>query len=334
MFQLEILGIRYGLDHKKNNNKMAIINGGKMMTGIFPQGNLSVKAIVFGNGSEIGMIDVNNNYVSSSVPSLGSAIIDGSFSGDTGYAVAANGAVIKSLDCGATWSTKTSITGLTAGSSIRALFALTEDIVFVAGKSSTGSQRIWRSTDGGDSWGVVWSAAVSEPIESIMFSDANTGWGISIATAFKSTDGGANWSTIGATASGDEISMANGAIGWCAVEKVSPPFDAYKTTDSGTTFNNVTIGTRTLGVHALSTTSAFLCGENGMVFNTTDGTVWSSSTIGTGTMNCVHFNQDNSFGGLCGTDSEIFITDDLGSNWTQVTGVPSGVNYVAIEMKN
>lgn len=315
---------------------MAILNGiatdGIYLGGFDGNGGNSY---VFGNNI-IGYVDENDFFIlRSNSYSATSAYESAGFSpsGTRGYAVTSSGEVVGSTDNGLTWSYLSQIPGLGVGATIRSMWVISDSIILVGGKETTSSdQTIWRSTNNGATWSIVYQDATSSaPIEGFSFLDSNLGYAVAIDTAFKTTDGGANWTPIGATLFADDISMATGAIGWCARE-AGGSNTVFKTTDSGATFGTQAVATTTKSVFAVDTLTAYASGENGQVFKTSNGTTWSTQTPGGAStlLYSLHFKDDGSFGIVGGQNSEIYTTKDGGNNWKSVINVPTGNTWYKV----
>jgi photosystem II stability/assembly factor-like uncharacterized protein len=150
-----------------------------------------------------------------------------------------------------------------------------------------------------------------------------TGYCVDINRLWVTTNGGSSWNVVIANPPtfSDEISMANAFTGWIGRESAAP--NAYKITNQST-LTDISLNGDALGVHAVNTSLAFMCGTNGYVYKTSDGTNWTSSQIVNSayTLTCVHFQTTNpSTGVVCGSNSSIKVTTNSGTTWTGISGV-------------
>src|ERR1700761_4335112 len=59
-----------------------------------------------------------------------------------------------------------------------------------------GRNRIWHTTDGGDTWAVVSKEPLGLPADEINFIDAEHGWITSLSTVWSANDGGNTWMPV------------------------------------------------------------------------------------------------------------------------------------------
>jgi photosystem II stability/assembly factor-like uncharacterized protein len=108
------------------------------------------------------------------------------------------------------------------------------------------------------------------------------------------------------------ITFASSTDGWTAGA------DLYHTTNGGTSWSKLTKppGTTQLyGVTAVSTTTAWACGENGTIIKTTDATNWSALTSGVSVvLRDIDFVDANN-GWCVGDGGTILVTTNGGSTW-------------------
>jgi photosystem II stability/assembly factor-like uncharacterized protein len=309
------------------------LGGGLIQNGLF-KGARSTNGtmFVFGNNGEI--LSIDNNFIPTTITSpTTNNYIDAWFSSDmVGYAVTSAGEVIKTTNGGDIWNLVSTIVN---PFDIRAIYAIDDNTVVVGGKSAVTGSMIWRSVDGGVSWNSVWAIPDTQPIESFSFVDSLTGFCVDINRLIMTVNGGATWAQIASNPPlySDEISMANAFVGWIGRE--SGVNSAYKTTGAGSGITSFNTSGDTLGVHAIDTNRAFMCGTGGYVYKTTDGTNWPATRVSsTGdTLTCIHFSPINQAKGIvCGALSSVYVTTNSGTTWTQISGLTGG--YSSAFVKN
>ena len=157
---------------------------------------------------------------------------------------------------------------------------------------------IVKTTDGGDTW--TWlntqyfytefDDITAEPIDSalvsggylfydltdVYFADASTGWAIGTADSVDvnvvlyTTDGGTTWTrqNIGSGVDMNDIAFSDAANGWI----VGTAGIGYITSDGGLTWTEIDTNVEDLlGVKPLSSSSAWVVGESGLLIKTTSG---------------------------------------------------------------
>ncbi|MCX7611947.1 MAG: YCF48-related protein, partial [Ignavibacterium sp.] len=114
----------------------------------------------------------------------------------------------------------------------------------------------------------------SNPLYSVKFIDANTGWAVGeLGTIIKTTDGGINWTvqssdTIGAL---NSVCFVNANIGWVAGANGT----ILKTTNGGLSWTPQSSGTtRPLySIYFTNSNIGWAVGETGIILKTTNGGV-------------------------------------------------------------
>lgn len=235
-----------------------------------------------------------------------------------------------STDKGATWTRK--VTGMTFGataSTNTVCLARSSPSIMYATTTPTGS--IYKSTDGGDNWVDIsplaanWNGIKCNSTGSIVVAAASTGY------VYKSTDGGSNWSAMTGAGTGIQLDSVFVSDDGLVIVVCQTPGNLRVTRDGGTTWSSVT----TLGLNRLwrgiagSTDGKVLLasssGNSGRPALSTDyGVTWSALSIGSATVSW--WNTAVSINGnklaTVQTDGYVYISQDMGSNWTQYTSSP------------
>ena len=317
-----------------------IIGGGLMNSGIFPGYEVSpiMRATLVGNDGFLGYIDENNQLAQVDTPVVGASYIDSSFLNDsTGYAVAQSGEVVKTVNGGLSWTLASSLT-IGGSGNIRSIEVAPGGNVFVGGQTGGTETAIWKSSDGGSTFDLVYSfTTATRPVESFSFLDSLTGYSVDLVNWLETTDGGDNWSVkLNGTplSFNDEVGMASSSIGWAAQESPTNNF-IHKTTDGWTTKTNVQLSGDTNGMYVESETQAWMCGEDAYLYETTDGTNWSATQVGDTSTRyyAIHFDDTLSLGGMVGDNSSVYITENSGSTWSQINVETTGMTFNSIVIK-
>ncbi|MBT8392668.1 MAG: choice-of-anchor J domain-containing protein [Ignavibacteria bacterium] len=179
--------------------------------------------------------------------------------------------------------------------------------------------RIYKTTDGGETWTFV-SEPTTLELEVIYFFDENNGFTFGDdGAAFKTTDGGATWATL-------TTGFGTADIWTASFLDISNFYIAGSsgtleyTTDGGTTFTplNPDFGTSTIyKIEMLDANDGYLCGSSGKVRKTTDGgTTWTTIDPGlsTGSIYDLDF-YDSIYGVLTQSSGRTYYTNDGGTTW-------------------
>ena len=233
---------------------------------------------------------------------------------DHGWAAGASGTILRTVDGGAEWTpcesgtfsaindvsivdeqTAWFVAGGTAtttndgGASFRSVtlpetwFSLIDFVDAEHGWVADGQGRLYRTSDGGDSWDNYSFGATRIFFKAIQFSSATDGWAFD-AHGWTTTDGGQTWTPA---AEGWDATLAqpvqavdfDGDAGWA----VGYGGTILATTDRGATWvkqSSTTAGNLT-AVAAGADGKAVAVGENGLIDSTTDaGATWAAQMIG------------------------------------------------------
>ncbi|MBL7952552.1 MAG: T9SS type A sorting domain-containing protein [Flavobacteriales bacterium] len=273
-------------------------------------------------------------------------------SDDLGFAIdRPNGSILRTFDGGITWDRR--ISGLTDNP--QALFAWDAQRVIVVGESGslyrsndglttitggevsevaghlncvffvndtlgwvgTQSGKIYRSTDGGDSWTQMQSGlSTTNYVTAIQFVDTHTGYASCYGGAMmlKSTDGGLTWQSV--QPAGQIVLMR--ALHFYDTQlgvAVGSAGEVIRTTDGGATWDSIpTNSTYSMEDMAVQGDVIVACGWWGRVLRSTDrGLTWTEQSL---------VNEHYSVAltpsgrGMIGSTGRIFGTDDMGETWT------------------
>jgi photosystem II stability/assembly factor-like uncharacterized protein len=214
--------------------------------------------------------------------------------------------------------------------------------------------KIYKTTDGGANWKVVYSCVNSAPMQ-IVFK-GNTGWVNAQDCILKSTDAGETWvkslefamglldmyildDSHGWAVGVDYHYTKNGGDSW--TQGMIMPFDIYlsiffvdentgwaggpmnliKTTNGGNNWSSVNLGL-TLGnyfdIHFYDNELGFVVGANGVIYRTTDGGVnWVTTELdGVPSLRCIKM-VDSKTGWIVGDGGTILYTNNSGKTWKE-----------------
>ncbi|HIQ04984.1 MAG TPA: hypothetical protein EYH31_04710, partial [Anaerolineae bacterium] len=181
---------------------------------------------------------------------------------------------------------------------------------------------IWRTTDGGITWGYRRSTPAVN-LRAITFVDDLHGW---IAgedgVLLHSEDGGQTWGqqTTGTDLDLFDVAFVDTNIGWA----VGQDGLILHTTDGGNHWDGQSLGITDdfHALHALDASHAWVVGQNGRVYHTNDGLNWEPRSIGSTTWLWDVYFQDENNGWVTGIGGTVLHTTDGGDNWTsQYTGI-------------
>lgn len=202
--------------------------------------------------------------------------------------------------------------------------------------------KIYKTNDGGNTW-YIQKDFTPEYIISLIFRNENTGWLLSyysldqISRIYKTIDGGDTWqlkNLLNDTQLVD-LDIVNDSLGWCVGAGGTPPSlwvpAAFKTTDSGETWESVSISPTYFSylrsVEFVNESEGWISGANN-IFKTIDGGQnWIEMPYISGGADAVKLQFLNSDTGWSATDyGGLLKTSDGGISWDQETGVQS-INF-------
>jgi len=233
-------------------------------------------------------------------------------SNTTGFAVGANGYLIKTTDGGITWDTSS--------------LSLTDTITAIAfadankGLIVTSAGFIYRTVDAGVNWDSVGSNGTSDPFHDVVFPNTGTAYaggdGFFATKLYNSTDGGATWVQKNYTGA-DIISIGfrDGISGF--LTNVNGEVQA--TNNSGATWIPMILASSTTyyDVEFSSSLVAYACGSGGKVIKTVNaGVSWDTLITGTTEqLNKIHTFSDDSLH-IAGVNGTLLVTSNGGASWS------------------
>lgn len=299
--------------------------------------NGSSRAFVVGySGSSPAMGFVNletNTYTPVTAPLSGDAWMDVSFLGATGYSISNNNYIARTTNYGSSWSIVSKLPGASFDNG-RAISVLSDGTLIAGGSSSATSYcTIWRSTDGGASFSIVFNTTGAQyfAVEDIQFINNLSGFACGYKNILKTTDGGVNWSVTYSTISAIYANKMNViTTPYFYYANVVAPLKASLSNDPPTVISGISTAYQTSGVYGTDASDMLFCGENGYIYRTNGITVTSSNQINTSNyyLNDLHFYGNN--GVVCGQYGALYKSIDYGYNWTQITnGIDTGYTFMA-----
>ena len=193
---------------------------------------------------------------------------------NTGYAVGDNGLIIKTTNAGTNWTVLSS--GTT--SQLFSVFFTSVDTGYVVGYSDT----IFKTSNGGTTWIGQPSGLTNNPLSSVFFTDANTGY-IGGDTILKTTNGGNNWTAL--SAYGGPIHFANANTGYAI-----SGLNILKTNNAGSSWiaqpNGTLYGMKS--IFATSADTAYAVGMLGTILKTNGCSLNVTATVTNATCDTCH----------------------------------------------
>ncbi len=185
--------------------------------------------------------------------------------------------------------------------------------------------RIFKTTDGGQSWEGQTPGAPLKIFNGVCFTDTLKGWAAaSDGSVYHTSNAGATWTqqTTPVSSSLRDICFLDSTEGWVA----GYTGVILHTTDGGRNWNSVPSGVTTdiYGLHFEAANRGWACGKYGVVLFW-DGAAWTPQASGSSEyLLDVHF-SDAGTGYIAGGGSTILKTVDGGANWSPLS-VPAGTN--------
>jgi photosystem II stability/assembly factor-like uncharacterized protein len=208
-------------------------------------------------------------------------------SSGVGWAVGANGTVLKTTNAGISWTQQGPIAPQGPADVV---YDMT-DVCFVNGQSgwASGGNRVWRTVNGGALWTDVTpeyydpASFAAMSWQSVDFTDAHNGWVVGRDRIYHTTDGGAHWTRQ--RASGDflyDVSTGSAQTAFAC----GTGSGYLKTDDAGSTWTQYTLtgtGYESSAVSMLAVSDGLdaYAVAAGRLFRTTNGgTSWTSMPVG------------------------------------------------------
>lgn len=232
--------------------------------------------------------------------------------------------IYKTTDGGISWQP---LQGYPVGN-LRAVEFVDSDLGWVVGniwgKWEDGT--ILQTMDGGLTWKET-TVSRTGSLEDVFFIDGQYGWAVGRhAMIARTVDRGASWEVIdtGLDAKLLSVSFVNTNCGWIIGEKSNDQgygthFILLETDDGGLTWGQVTIdfeGRSIESVFFSDSTTGWLTGWNGTIYNTTDaGASWQLlDKLTQENLLGIHF-FDGTYGWIVGTRGTLIKTENSGASW-------------------
>jgi len=195
------------------------------------------------------------------------------------------------------------------------------------GIASMYSGKIFRTTDGGGTWSLVYQGG--EQFLSLSVADPTTAFAVSGGLIKRTTDTGLTWTTLAPGTGSNllDIDFVNASIGIA----VGVSGTILRTTDRGDTWETQVSSTSSVlwGVSLVDASIGFAVGDSGIALKTTNGGMnWGRLTTGTAEILYDICFVNSSTGTAVGSSRTVLRTDDGGTSWTdQVGGGILGENF-------
>ncbi|HKO82297.1 MAG TPA: YCF48-related protein, partial [Chitinophagaceae bacterium] len=179
---------------------------------------------------------------------------------------------------------------------------------------------IYKTTDGGKTWNIIFSKTTTDNFASIKFLDANTGYSIrESGTTYKTTDGGATWTIKSHPFYGDirTIHFVNALTIYAGSDEGR----LYRSVDGGISWQLIPaddIGEAGIySIFFLDTNTGFFVGHKGRILKTTDGGAsWQNYSPTYIDIKPVSFPTSSI--GYAASWTNLFKTTDAGLSWTKL----------------
>jgi photosystem II stability/assembly factor-like uncharacterized protein len=183
------------------------------------------------SGVILATVDGGRDWVRQTEPEPAAMLNDIVFAEVTGETGTNVTVIFATSDGGATWATQLRFLPLIAGNTSNAQLrgiACIDATHLVAVGFDDRSTEIWRTSDGGQTWGQFqfpdpssWSGFVQLPLSDVVFADTSHGWAIAGGEFIRTTDGGVSWTrqtaqAVGPTDGLNALSFVSATHGWAA----------------------------------------------------------------------------------------------------------------------
>jgi photosystem II stability/assembly factor-like uncharacterized protein len=203
-----------------------------------------------------------------------------------GWAAGYSGSIVHTTDGGETW---TSQDILSSNDDINKLFFIDVSRGWAVGgyyDIMTGfyARSIYSTTDGGNNWNLQYRMSYEPVLQSVYFTDSNTGYAAGGSGIMKTTNGGNNWfaqQTLTSFGFAD-IFFTNSTNGYVVGEYRGVPHYSviFKTTNGGNNWNEIPLGTNEAlaGIYFTDDLNGWAVGNDyssgnnlALIYRTTDG---------------------------------------------------------------
>lgn len=243
------------------------------------------------------------------------ALFDATTASAAGWAVGANGLVIKSIDAGSTWASSNPVV-----QTLNGVHFVSDDVGWAVGANGAVSKTI----DGGDNWSTT--NPTTRTLNDVFFSNKTYGWAVgNSGTVLRTTNAGANWTASSpTTAALYGVHFIDQNTGWAVGAGIT-----LRTANGGVNWTATVPTTSTLrSVYFVNATTGWAVGSSGIVIKTVNGGVsWTASTPTTVGLNSVRFVNAN-LGFAVGGSGAVLKTTNGGTDWTEQHPVPGELNSV------
>jgi photosystem II stability/assembly factor-like uncharacterized protein len=201
------------------------------------------------------------------------------------------------------------------GYDMNAVYFINSSTGFIGGANG----ELYRTTNSGSNW-VRIQIAASETIQSICFTDANTGYlgaGQFSCLMYKTTNGGLNWAeqNLNLQYGPRSINFINSLTGVAAHQST----DILKTTNGGVNWTSIATSiTYNAGVWMTSAATIYAAGSTGITRSTNGGINWVTQATISGDLLTICF-TDSLNGIAAGRNGLMLRTSNGGINWNPVT---------------
>ncbi len=239
----------------------------------------------------------------------------------TGWAVGANGTILKSVDGGATWAAQALPAGFPATETVYGCYFVDANHGWAIGGSAT-LARIMYTADGGATWVMQTSATQARPT-AVFFVDRYNGWICGENGSIQHTvDGGAHWALQTSSIAENlvDIRFVDGNIGWAGGEyrKILHTIDGGKTwTAQSSGLATPSAENRMFGyMDFIDANTGWMVGAEGVILHTTNGGVtWQRQVSNTtAKLTSVDF-VDRNYGWIVGANGLVLATVNGGASW-------------------
>jgi len=261
---------------------------------------------------------------------------------DVAWILGDNGTVLRTTNSGNLWSSASG--GAFGTDYISGIEAVSENLAFInINPGSQSTTNIYRTTDGGVSWNIVFTQNPGFINSIHMFDETN---GIAVGdpspaggnwTILKTTDGGTTWARIATEPPSIGTEIGSNLEGLSVIGShfwfSSQDGRVYHSTDNGTTWNYYPIPITGFmpRMHFNDTLNGLMnvFGTNQLIRTTDGGVTWTFKDMLGNTGGITGY--DNTF--LVSAGNHIVKSADYGDNWLVFYEATTGPNFTAVDFK-